>query len=541
MSRTSTSIELVDYSPVIAHPPRVQLKGDDTPPLPLANSTEDLQPINPPNDAVSAEQNLNPDKATTAIVLSCVVCITGISSLLAGLVTVGLPAMAHDFDLGPDLLLWPISIYSLTCGCTLLVLGSVADVVGSRFMYLTGCVLQSAFTLACGLSKTGTQLIIFRGFAGIAISFCLPSAVSIITGTFPEGKSRNIAFASMGGGQPIGFALGLTLGGVLADTIGWRWGFHMAAILNTVVFGIGFFGLPKVDEAQAQTWKRLREDIDWIGALIASASLALLSYAFASISGTSSNIKSPGTLATLIIAILLIPTFIFWVGRQERLSRPAIIPNSLWRNRIFTVICIGVFATWGVFNAIESYLTLFFQEVQQISAIQTSLRFLPAPFSGALANLVMGLIAHRVRADWAVIFGMGLTTLATLLMSIIHPDWSYWYCAFFAVFLNPVGADALFTISNLVITSVFPGKTQALAGGVFNTIAQIGKSVGLATSAVIAASVTANSPIKDKEAPEALMDGYRAAFWYLFAMSAATALLFIWGLKGIGKVGVKRE
>jgi hypothetical protein len=109
MSRTSTSIELVDYSPAIAHPPRVQLKGDATPPLPLANSTEHLQPINPPNDAVSAEQNLNPDKATTAIVLSCVVCITGISSLLAGLVTVGLPAMAHDFDLGPDLLLWYVS------------------------------------------------------------------------------------------------------------------------------------------------------------------------------------------------------------------------------------------------------------------------------------------------------------------------------------------------------------------------------------------------------------------------------------------------
>jgi MFS family permease len=239
--------------------------------------------------------------------------------------------------------------------------------------------------------------------------------------------------------------------------------------------------------------------------------------------------------------LALIPAFIIWVGRQEKFGRPAIIPNSLWKNRIFSVICLGVFITWGVFNAIETYLTLFFQDVQKISAIQTSIRFLPAPIAGALANLVMGLIAHRVRADYAVIVGVGLTTIGALLMCIIQPEWTYWACAFPAVFLNPLGADALFTISNLVITSVFPAKTQGLAGGVFNTVAQIGKSVGLATSGVIAASITEHSRYREKESPEALMAGFRAAFWYLFTLSCATGLMFIWGLKGIGRVGMKRE
>lgn len=241
------------------------------------------------------------------------------------------------------------------------------------------------------------------------------------------------------------------------------------------------------------------------------------------------------------MSITLIPTFVLWVGRQERLGKPAIIPNSLWRNRIFTTICVGVFMTWGVFNAIETFLTLFFQDVQQISPIQTSIRFLPAPITGALANLVMGLLAHKVRADWAVIFAIALMSLGALLMCIIHPEWSYWACAFPAVALNPIGADALFTVSNLVITSVFPARTQALAGGVFNTIAQIGKSVGLATSGVIAATVTAHSNFEDKGSPMALMEGYRAAFWYTFAGSVATALVFTWGLRGIGRVGVKRE
>jgi MFS family permease len=159
-------------------------------------------------------------------------------------------------------------------------MGSIADVVGSRPMFLIGCFLQSCFTLACGLAESSTQIIVFRGFAGIATSFCLPSAVSIITSTFPQGKSRNIAFASMGGGQPIGFGIGLVIGGVFAETIGWRWAFHMSAIINSVVFAIALYGLSKIQHRKDNVWHRVKNDIDWVGIFIGSSSIALLSYCF---------------------------------------------------------------------------------------------------------------------------------------------------------------------------------------------------------------------------------------------------------------------
>ncbi|KAJ8108404.1 hypothetical protein OPT61_g8196 [Boeremia exigua] len=536
MSRTSTSIELQDCHE--APKTVVQLSSADQKDhgsLLLADAT------NAPHDAITAELLEKPDKKTTAIVMLTVVCVTMISAMLSGVVAVALPSIAKELELGPDVLLWPISIYALTCGCTLLLLGSIADVVGSRPMYLIGCLLQSAFTLACGLAENSTHLIVFRGFAGIAISFCLPSAVSIITSTFPQGKSRNIAFASMGGGQPIGFSIGLVLGGVFAETIGWRWAFHIAAIINSAVFVIAVYGLPRSQDKRENVWSHLRNDIDWVGIIIGSASMALLSYCLSVISKQTEKIKEPETLSTLVLGIALIPSFILWVARQEKLGRPAVIPNSLWRNRIFSVVCTGVFIIWGSFNAVETFQTLYFQDVQANSPIQTSLRFLPTPIGGALSNVVMGLIAHRVRADLACFIGVVLTSIGSLLMCIIQPEWTYWACAFPAVFLNPVGADVLFTVSNLVITAVFPVRDQALAGSVFNTVAQIGKSVGLATSAVIAASVTQHSKVANKESPTALMEGYRAAFWYMFAFSCATAVLFAWGLRGIGKVGMKRD
>jgi nitrate/nitrite transporter NarK len=259
------------------------------------------------------------------------------------------------------------------------------------------------------------------------------------------------------------------------------------------------------------------------------------------LTGNTADIREPLVIALFTIGLALIPTFIFWVGRQERLGRPAIIPNSLWRNRVFTCICLSVFLTWGFFNAVEILITFYFQYVQEITAIQTSVRFLPEPVSGALTNIAMGLIVHRVRADYVVLVSSAVAALSPLLMALSDKNASYWSYTFPAVALNPVSSDTLFTISNLLITSMFPPKTQALAGGVFNTIAQIGKSVGMATTAVIASSITEHSDVVNKNSPDGLLIGYKAAFWYCFALCISTMVVSAWGLWSIGKVGMKRD
>lgn len=189
----------------------------------------------------------------------------------------------------------PQSIQSLTCGCTLLLLGSLADIFGNRRLYLLGCLLQGLSSLACGLSHSGTQLIIFRAFTGISSSFCLPSAVSIINNTFAPGRKLNFAFASMGGGNPAGFGAGLLLGGLFAGTIGWRWGFYIVAMVNFLVLGLAAWQLPRTLQShQQETWRRrLRIQVDWVGVVIASASLAMLSYVLACILSLSHSIAPP--------------------------------------------------------------------------------------------------------------------------------------------------------------------------------------------------------------------------------------------------------
>ena len=145
-------------------------------------------------------------------------------------------------------------------------------------MFLAGCFLLACFVLACGLARTGIELIIFRAMQGIAVALCLPTSVGILTNAVPSGKRRNVGFSCVGLAQPLGFALGLVLGGVIVDTIGWRAGWYMCAGAVMLCLVVGIWTIPADLTTQPPSLERLKTDIDWTGAIIATACLALFSY-----------------------------------------------------------------------------------------------------------------------------------------------------------------------------------------------------------------------------------------------------------------------
>jgi MFS family permease len=102
--------------------------------------------------------------------------------------------------------------------------------------------------------------------------------------------------------------------------------------------------------------------------------------------------------------------------------------------------------------------------------------------------------------------------------------------------------DLLFSISNVVITNSFPPMDQALAGGIFNTVSQLGNSIGLAVTAIVASAVTSTAGNEEGTTPtQATLDGYRAAFWTRFAAAIVSCFISTIGLRKSGKVGLKRE
>lgn len=215
--------------------------------------------------------------------------------------------------------------------------------------------------------------------------------------------------------------------------------------------------------------------------------------------------------------------------------------------------------------------------MEGLSALQSSLRFIPHAVSGALVNIATAYLISRVKVRTLAVVSALITMVAAPLMATVDVGENYWFAPFWAMILSPVNPDGtflsifyyerptciriwgvcgvgvrmreheltvgwnlvLFTVSNLVISREFPPEMQSLAGGVFNEVSQFGNSVGLAITASIAASVTERSGIEDDTA--ALMKGYRAAFWTIFA-SCTTVTLVVWfGMKKGGIVGKKDD
>lgn len=208
-----------------------------------------------------------------------------IASFTSGIITVGLPIIARSVSLDRSLYLWPSSVYGLTSGAGLLIAGSIADIVGARSVELSGITLLGIFTLACGFAQTGTQLVVFRALQGLALAMHLPASVAIITAAVPSGRARNLGFACLGFSQPLGFAVGLVLSGVMIERAGWRSGFYLAGACTLAVAIAAIWTLPKLKSENKNgvvaLWKKVAREIDWIGGLISSGGLAILAYVLA--------------------------------------------------------------------------------------------------------------------------------------------------------------------------------------------------------------------------------------------------------------------
>ena len=125
----------------------------------------------------------------------------------------------------------------------------------------------------------------FRAMQGIAVSLHLPTSMAILSTSVPSGQRRNIGMSCLGISQCIGFSVGLVLGGIFQETVGWRVGYYASGAIAVALFFVGTWSLPPDQTlsppTQVSMLKRLVIEIDWVGVWLASTCLTLLAYVLA--------------------------------------------------------------------------------------------------------------------------------------------------------------------------------------------------------------------------------------------------------------------
>ena len=156
----------------------------------------------------------------------------------ATIVLVALPSIQTHLGLSERGLQWVLSAYALTYGGLLLLGGRAADLLGRRRLFMAGVLLFTAASLMCGLAWSPAALLTARVVQGVGAAIMTPSALSIISTTFPDGPERNKALGIWGALGGIGATAAWLIGGPLVDGPGWRWIFFI-----NIPFGLAALAL----------------------------------------------------------------------------------------------------------------------------------------------------------------------------------------------------------------------------------------------------------------------------------------------------------
>src|SRR3954462_9562904 len=132
------------------------------------------------------------------------------------IVNVALPAIQKDLGASFSDLQWVVDAYALTLASVLLVSGSVADVIGRRRVFVTGLILFSIASLACGLAGAPTVLTVARAVQGIGGAMLFATSLALLAAAF-QGRERATAFGLWGATIGFAVAIGPLVGGALTD------------------------------------------------------------------------------------------------------------------------------------------------------------------------------------------------------------------------------------------------------------------------------------------------------------------------------------
>jgi EmrB/QacA subfamily drug resistance transporter len=450
-----------------------------------------------------------------------VLCLASLMIVLdATIVNVALPSIRKDLDFSQTSLAWVVNAYLLTYGGCLLLGGRLGDLFGHRRLFLAGISLFTLASLACGLATSQGFLIAARSVQGVGGAIASAVSLSLMMTLFTEPADRAKAMGVFGFVAAGGGSIGVTLGGILTDSLDWHWIFLVNFPIGLLVVALSLKLLPaaRIENAGVK--------LDVAGAITVTSSLMLAVYAI--VNGNQEGWTSVQTLGLLGVSVLLLAAFL---AIEARVASP-LMPLRLFRLRnLATANVVGVLWAAAMF-AWFFLAALYMQLVLGYTPLEVGLAFLPS-------NLIMGAFSLGLSAKLVMRFGIraplaiGLLIAAVGMVLFVRApvDGSFVVDVLPSMILLGLGAGTAFNPVLLAAMGDVDQSEAGLASGVVNTSFMMGGALGLAVLASLAQSRTDSLRASGDGALTALTGGYHAAFLLGAVFAAAAAALGAFLLK----------
>ncbi len=398
-------------------------------------------------------------------------------------VNIALPTITSAFRVDLPSSQWSITAYLVTMTSLLLFFGRLSERTGHAFLFTAGLAVFTLASVACGLSATLGQLVVFRVLQAVggAMVFSISGAILIIT--FPV-QERGRAMGFLGSTVAVGSILGPILGGFLVDSLGWRSIFFINLPIGVVLItcALLFLRLPEkgpavgaAGAARAAAAARM----DWPGA--ATLAAALVSFMLL-LSRVESARSAAGPAALGAVFAASAAAFVLW----ERRSRQPLLDLKLLGNRRFARPLLAMMLFFTATFMVNVAGPFYFERVMGFRPTEVGLVFLIVPTIMVVASPVAGWLYDRHYRPFYGTVGMAALGVAFGLVGLLAARYSVAGMAAGFVLLG-LGSAVFQSPNNTEIMTALPRGQAAVASSVSSTARNLGMGLGVSLSSTLLA------------------------------------------------------
>jgi EmrB/QacA subfamily drug resistance transporter len=379
---------------------------------------------------------------------------------------VALPTLVRDLGATTTNLQWIVDAYVIVFAGLLLVMGSLADRIGRKRVFLTGLAAFAVGSTWAAFSGSVGTLIAARASMGVGGAMMMPSTLAIITNMFRTASERQRAIGVWAGTTGLGIALGPIVGGLLLARFWWGSVF----LINVPIAVLGLAcAIPLIPDSKNPD--ALRPDL--VGALLSIAGLGLVLWAL--IEAPTSGWSSTRVIAVGVAGLAVLAGFVLW----ERASSHPMLNMRFFRMERFSAAVSSVgLVTFGLFGALF-VLTQFMQFSLGYSALQTGIRVLPA--AGAIAVIAPLSAALVRRVGTKITVAGGLLIIAGGLWQLAGASATTTYTDILPGFiLLGIGAGLTIPAATESVMGSLPSGNTGVGSATNGAFLQTGGALGVA-------------------------------------------------------------
>lgn len=420
-----------------------------------------------------------------------------------------LPVIMTELDVTSPTAQWLVSGFALVSALVIPVTAYLmkrfttrAVFFASMGFFIVGCVL-------CFAAPTFPVLMAGRVCQAICAGILMPLATNIMLLVFPPEK-RGFAMGIYSLITCLMPALGPSVAGGLADSVGWRPVYAIMMVLTVAVTIFAVFCLKDYGEAE-------RTPLDVLSVILSALGLVSLLYGISSIGDEG---LTPFTGGLLVVGVVIIALFTW---RQTRLEHP-VLNMEVFRYRRFVIGLIIVMIVMLVCMAPSVTVPLVIQQGLGQSATVTGLMNIPAAILGAISALTAGRLFDRMGGRPLAIVGASILFIAYAGCACMMPEYGVIWLAV-GMALSNLGMMFVNTPLNTWALGFLPDELIPHGNAMSNTLRQVSMSISTTLFVTVMAVGTAASGAAD--AQMAVVDGARISFICQAVLCALVLILVI--------------